>query len=128
MSLLFDTQLILWAASNDTRLPSGVRATLLADAEARWFSVVSLWEVAIKRSRYGQRFRFEAGPLRTGLLRSGSREIEVRASHVLAAAELPPLHGDPFDRMLVAQARVEGLTLLTTDRTLAGYGDPVVLA
>lgn len=65
--------------------------------------------------------------LRAGLLSNGYREIAVEGRHVLAVPALPAVHRDPFDRILIAQARVEGLALLTIDQALAAYGDPVVM-
>lgn len=127
MRLLIDTQILIWAATT-SRPVSDVARTLIEGAgEDRWFSLVSLWEVAIKRGRYGPRFPYETGPIRDGLLGNGYRELPLDSRHIVAVEALPPGHGDPFDRLLVAQARVEGLTLLTADRTLAGYGAPVRL-
>ena len=94
-------------------------------ANRLWFSVASLWEVAIKRALDRPDFRTEAGILRAGLLGAGYEELAVEGRHVGTLAALPPLHRDPFDRMLVAQARTEGLMLLTADRLVVAYGDGV---
>ncbi|MFQ6539399.1 MULTISPECIES: type II toxin-antitoxin system VapC family toxin [Aphanothece] len=120
--LLFDTQLLLWWAIEPKRLPAAV-ASLLADpAQPVVLSVVSLWEVAIKSSLGRADFQVEASALRLGLLGQGFRELPVRAEHALAVQHLPWIHRDPFDRLLVVQAQVEGLRLLSSDRTLVPYG------
>lgn len=124
MRLLVDTQLLIWTSSRSRRLSPAARDAIeLADTVA--FSVVSIWEVAIKRAKQGPSFDVVPDVLRDGLLRVGYHELPVTGAHSLAVTDLPPHHGDPFDRMLVAQARSEGLTLLTADRTLAGYGPSV---
>lgn len=126
MSILVDTQLLIWSATDSPRLGAKGREAL-ARAERRAFSVASLWEVAIKHAQGKPDFPYDAARLRGGLLRADYVEIAVLGHHALAVADLPPVHGDPFDRLLVAQARAEGLTLLTADRVLAGYGPPVRL-
>jgi PIN domain nuclease of toxin-antitoxin system len=124
--LLLDTQLLIWASSRSQRLSLAARDAIeLADTVA--FSVVSIWEVAIKRAKHRASFDVAPEELREGLLGSGYHELPIAGAHALEVPRLPPLHGDPFDRMLVAQARAEGLTLLTADRTLSAYGAPVQL-
>ncbi len=91
------------------------------------FSVVTLWEVAIKTGRGRDDFRIDAGILRRSLLDNGYAELLVAGAHAVALASLPPLHRDPFDRMLVAQAMVEGVTLVTGDRAVARYPGPIRL-
>ncbi|MCP9933483.1 type II toxin-antitoxin system VapC family toxin [Cyanobium sp. Candia 9D4] len=134
--LLLDTQLLLWWAIEPRRLPAGT-ASLLADpAQPLVFSVVSLWEVAIKSSQGRADFSVEATALRLGLLGQGFRELPVRAEHALAVQHLPWIHRDPyrcaedfvFDRLLVVQAQLEGLRLLSADRTLVAYGEHVQAA
>ncbi|MFT4258340.1 type II toxin-antitoxin system VapC family toxin [Microbacterium sp.] len=127
MRLLLDTHVLLWAAYAPQRL--AVRSVdLLSDAENDLlFSAASIWEVAIK-SALG-RGDFDADPhvLRRELRENGYIELPVDGAHAAAVTGLPPIHGDPFDRMLVAQARVEGITLLTADEKVAEYGPPVRL-
>lgn len=89
------------------------------------FSPVSLWEVVIKNALGRADFSVDPHLLRRGLLENDYRELPVDSRHVLAVAHLPSVHRDPFDRLLVAQAGVEGFVLLTTDTALAGYGGPV---
>lgn len=89
------------------------------------FSSASIWEVAVKTARGCESFRVDAAELRDGLLASGYREVAVTGEHAVAAGRPPPLHKDPFDRIMVAQARVERAALLTADAAMARYGGPV---
>jgi PIN domain nuclease of toxin-antitoxin system len=123
---LLDTQLLLWLAITPMHLPQQLHAALMDRRTPFLFSVVSLWEVAIKTSLGKSGFQVDAGQLREGLRRQGLLELAIDAAHCLAVQHLPWIHRDPFDRLLVAQARHNGLTLLTADRLLSGYGDPVI--
>ena len=107
------------------RLPPALGDALANPAEEPVYSVVSLWEVAIKRRLDRPDFRVQPTTLRKGLLAAGYRELPVRGDHALALDLLPPIHRDPFDRMLLAQAHVEGLTLVTADGLLARYPGPI---
>jgi PIN domain nuclease of toxin-antitoxin system len=89
------------------------------------FSAASLWEVAIKSGLGREDFKVDASVLRRGLIDNGYLELPIAGDHVVAVAALPPLHRDPFDRLLVAQAQVEGITLLTSDPLVAAYPGPV---
>ena len=124
MRLLVDTQLLIWSAEDEGRVSRTARDAI-AGAEELCFSVASLWEVAIKFALRRPSFTLHPHSLRDGLLAAGFEELPVEAHHALAVAALPPHHGDPFDRLLVAQARVESLILLTADRALSAYGPPV---
>ena len=125
MKLLLDTHLLLWAAGEPKRLPKNIR-TLLEDMDNELlFSVASLWEVAIKSGLGRKDFRVEARLLRRGLLDNGYSELPIVSDHVVAIESLPPIHKDPFDRILVAQAAVEGITLLTNDPVVAQYPGPI---
>lgn len=126
--LLLDTQLLLWWAIEPNRLPATIRSLVADPLQPLVLSVVSLWEVAIKSSLGRVDFQVEAAALRLGLLGQGFRELPVRAEHVLAVQHLPWIHRDPFDRLLVVQAQVEGFRLLSADRTLAAYGTHVQAA
>lgn len=127
MRLLIDTHLLLWAAGDPGRL-SGRARTLLDDpANELVFSAASLWEVAIKRGLGRDDFRVDARLLRRGLLDNGYGELPLTSQHAVAIDGLPPIHRDPFDRILVAQAMVEGITLLTADPVVAQYPGPVSL-
>ena len=125
MKLLLDTHLLLWAAGEPKRLPKNIR-TLLEDRDNELlFSAASLWEVAIKSGLGRKDFRVEARLLRRGLLDNGYIELPIVSDHVVATESLPPIHKDPFDRVLVAQATVEGITLLTNDPVVAQYPGPI---
>jgi PIN domain nuclease of toxin-antitoxin system len=123
--LLLDTHLLLWAAGPSPRLPTQARRMIDDRDNELLFSVVSLWEVAIKSARGRDDFQVDARLLRRTLLNNGYEELAVTGEHAVAVADLPPLHRDPFDRMLVAQSIVEGITLLTSDPRVAQYSAPV---
>ena len=125
MNLLLDTQLLVWTTMRSELLPKSAR-TIIADERNRLhFSVISLWEIAIKRGLKRPEFTVDPRVLRRALLDNGYAELTVTGVHALAIQELPPIHKDPFDRMLVAQALVEGITLMTVDALLAKYPCPV---
>lgn len=121
MTILADTHVLLWAAAQSGLLPNAARMLIEGAGEQRWFSVVNLWEVVIKRGLRRADFEVDPRRLRRGLLENGWRELPLSGEHVLAVEDLPPLHKDPFDRMLLAQAHVEGLLLLTSDELVARY-------
>jgi PIN domain nuclease of toxin-antitoxin system len=125
MKLLLDTHLLLWAAGDPDRLSAAARALIGAPENELWFSAASVWEIAIKRGLGREDFQVNPRLLRRGLLDNGYRELPVGSEHAVAIDSLPPLHKDPFDRLLVAQAMVEGITLLTADASVAQYPGPV---
>ena len=125
MKLLLDTQILLWAAGQPERLSKTARKLLNDPQNELVFSAASLWEVAIKSSLGREDFRVEPRLLRRGLLDNGYVELPITSQHAVSIDGLPPLHKDPFDRLLLSQALSEGITLLTTDSTLAGYPGPV---
>jgi len=121
--VLLDTQLLIWAGCAPQRLAPSLASELEDRRNHIRYSVASLWEVAIKASLEREDFQVDPSALRQGLLREGFQELPIQAEHVLALRDLPRIHRDPFDRLLVVQASQERLTLLTADRTLLGYGD-----
>lgn len=125
MNLLLDTHLLLWAASEPKRLSAKARALLLDPANHLVFSSASLWEISIKRGLDRADFNVDPRRLWRMLLVNGYRELPITCEHTIAVNDLPLLHKDPFDRILVAQACVEGLTLLTADKAVAKYGEGV---
>ena len=127
MSFLLDTHLILWTSFKSRSLSETARDLLGRNPAGSCFSVASLWEVAIKFALGRSDFRVDPRVLRRGLLDSGYVELPVMADHALATVSLPPIHKDPFDRLLVAQATVEGIVLLTADPILARYPGPIRL-
>jgi PIN domain nuclease of toxin-antitoxin system len=125
MKLLLDTHLLLWAAGQPAHLSARARALLKDPANQLIFSAASLWEIAIKCRLGRNDFRVAPRLLRRGLLDNGYGELPITSEHAVAIDGLPALHKDPFDRILVAQATVEGMTLLTSDPGVAQYRGPV---
>jgi PIN domain nuclease of toxin-antitoxin system len=125
VKLLLDTQLLLWAAGQPKRLSAAARKHLTNPKNELVFSAASIWEITIKNSLGREDFRVEPRLLRRGLLDNGYAELPVTSQHAVNIDSLPPLHKDPFDRLLLAQAITEGITLLTTDAQLARYHGPV---
>ena len=127
MKLLLDTHLLLWAAGQPNRLSATGRKLIGNPANDLLFSAASIWEIAIKRGLGRNDFQADLRLLRRGLLDNGYSELPILSDHVVAIGSLPPIHKDPFDRLLVAQATVEGITLLTADSVVAHYPGPVRL-
>lgn len=125
MKLLLDTHLLLWAAGQPIRLSDAARTLIDAPDNELFFSAASIWEVVIKRGLGRDDFQADARVLRRGLLDNGYSELPIGSEHAVAIDSLPPIHKDPFDRILVAQAQVEGITLLTIDPVVAKYPGPV---
>jgi PIN domain nuclease of toxin-antitoxin system len=125
MRLLVDTHLLLWAAARSRRLPKLARRLLEDSAHEVYFSAASLWEIVIKTTLRRAEFKVDVALLRSALAEMGFAELPVSGAHAERLASLPPIHKDPFDRMLVAQSLAEPLVLLTNDTLLARYGDTV---
>ncbi len=125
MKFLLDTRALLWAAGQPDRLPAKTRRLLGDPRNELVFSAASLWEIAIKKGLGRDDFQVDARLLRRGLLDNGYGELAVTSAHAVAIDGLPPIHKDPFDRLLVAQASVEGIILLTADPVMAQYPAPV---
>ena len=125
MKILLDTHLLLWAAGQPDRLSPEARKLIDNPANELLFSAASLWEVVIKRGLGRDDFKVDARVLRRGLLDNGYSELPVVSDHVVAIDSLPAIHKDPFDRVLIAQATVEGIALLTTDSLVAKYPGPI---
>jgi PIN domain nuclease of toxin-antitoxin system len=120
---LLDTNVLIWLSSEVSRLPATVLDILEATESVLYVSTVSFWELAIKQGlgKIDGAIRFD------GMVeRHGIRELTIHSGYTEALRELPMLHGDPFDRMLVAQAITEGMVLVTADRRLAGYSVAVL--
>ncbi len=125
MKLLLDTQLLLWAAGNSRRLTATARKLLNDPGNELCFSAASLWEITIKNSLGRRDFRVEPRVLRRGLLDNGYTELPITSQHAVSVEGLPDIHRDPFDRLLLAQALCEGITLVTSDALLATYPGPI---
>jgi PIN domain nuclease of toxin-antitoxin system len=126
MKLLLDTHLLLWAAGEPEKLSDKARTLIIDDSNDLYFSSASIWEIVIKKALGREDFRVDPGRLRKMLVVNGYIEVCIEADHALAVDALPQLHKDPFDRMLLAQARNGGLQLVTVDSQIIGYGDGVI--
>ncbi len=126
MRLLVDSQVLYWLLHFPEKVRSEARGTLADRANEVWYSAVTPWELAIKRAKGA--LRFDDAALLRGIAAFRLRELPISTRHGLAAAALPAHHRDPFDRLLVAQAQLESLTLVTADRTLPRYAVPVMEA
>jgi len=125
VKLLLDTHLLLWAAGRPERLPPAARR-LISDVENELlFSAASLWEIAIKRGLGREDFQVDPRLLRRGLLENGYADLPVTGEHAVALDGLPPIHKDPLDRILIAQAMAEGIALLTVEPLVARYPGPI---
>ncbi len=125
MKLLLDTHILLWAAGHPNRLTAETRSLLNDPQNDLLFSAASIWELVIKRGLGRTDFHVDIRMLRQGLLTSGYIELPITGSHAQSVELLPPLHKDPFDRILIAQAIAEGITLVTNDAQVAQYPGPV---
>lgn len=125
MKWLLDTHLLLWAAGQPDRLSGEARALIDSPGNELFFSAASIWEVVRKQGLGRKDFKADARLVRRGLLDNGYGKLPVGSEHAVAVECLPPIHRDPFDRILVAQAQVEGISLLTADPLVARYPGPV---
>lgn len=125
MNLLLDTQILLWAAGAPEKLSREAIAWLEDPENPLYFSSASIWEIVIKRNLERPDFQVDPHLFRRGLLENGYVELPITSSHTLAVAHLPPIHKDPFDRILIAQAEQEGFLLVTSDALVAQYQGPI---
>jgi PIN domain nuclease of toxin-antitoxin system len=127
MRLLLDTNVVLWALAGSARVPAAVRDAICDPANEVLVSVISAWEMAIKRSMGKLPVPADlASWLPQQLAHDGYALLDAKLQHVLAVERLPRHHGDPFDRLLIAQAQVEGLTIVTGDAMFDRYGVAVL--
>lgn len=127
MKLLLDTQLILWAAKDSDRLSLEARKMISDSGNELLFSPINIWEITIKNAL--ERPDFKANPrlIRRAMLDNSYLELPMHSEHAVTVDTLPAIHKDPFDRILIAQAKAEGILLLTADSLLEQYGEPVRL-
>ncbi len=122
--MLLDTQLLLWALARPSKLPAAARRRI--ESAEVFVSAASIWEIAVKSAR--GTLRADPREVVDALEPAGFSLLSISGEHAARIAELPPLHADPFDRLLIAQALVEPMILLTNDVALYGYGELVVIA
>jgi PIN domain nuclease of toxin-antitoxin system len=125
MKFLLDTHFVLWVALDHPRMNQKARAILSDPRNDFAFSVSSIWEIAIKRGLKRSDFLYDSQEIRRHFIEHGYRELPILGPHAVAVQNLPPIHKDPFDRILIAQAMVEGITLLTADPVMAQYSGPI---
>ena len=126
MNLLLDTHVALWALVDSPRLSAQARSRILHPRASVWVSVASLWEIAIKYTLGRGEMPISSAQALHHFRQSGYRILAVEAEHATAVEQLPALHQDPFDRLLVAQALTEPMQLLTHDATVAQYSPNIV--
>ena len=127
MKYLLDTHLLLWAASGSSRLSKITKELLIDEQNECWFSAGSIWEIIIKNGLGRHDFHVEPSVFRRALLDHGYLEVPIKSEHTIMVSNLPPIHKDPFDRILVAQALIEGCILLTNDAVLKQYPGSIQL-
>ena len=125
MIILLDTHLLLWAAYEPEQLSRDAMSIIEDHSNTLVFSAASIWEVAIKSALARDDFDVNVRVFRRALLEAQYQELQITGAHTAEVADLPAHHKDPFDRLLVAQARVEGVSLITSDSIVAQYGQPV---
>ena len=132
MNILLDTHILIWALNEDPRLPEKARELILDENNAVYYSSVSIWEISIKHAVHPENVAFTGKELSQYCQEAGFLQVEMRDRHVYALESLKreenaPVHADPFDRMLIAQAKAENLTFLTHDALLPFYGEKCVV-
>lgn len=125
MRFLLDTHIVLWSALEPWKLTKRAETLLANPANEFAFSVVNLWEIAIKLTSKRPNLVVDPHKLRRELIALEFDEFQVTADHTLATMALPLLHSDPFDRLLIAQAMTENCTLLTADKAVSCYPGPI---
>jgi len=127
VKLLLDTHILLWSAGQPDKLSDKARSLLLDASNTLFFSAASIWEIVIKRGLGRDDFKVDPQRLRKQLVINGYEEIAVSSDHAIAVDILASLHKDPFDRILIAQARSEGMLLMTSDILISQYGDGIIV-
>lgn len=127
MRVLVDTHMLVWLSAATERLPGRARAIIEDPANEIFFSAASIWELTVKHALGKAEIPIHPRILYNALAENDFPEIAMTSLHGLTAGSLPPIHKDPFDRMLIAQSMIEGCLLLTSDKMLARYDAPVQL-
>jgi PIN domain nuclease of toxin-antitoxin system len=125
MNILLDTHIILWLASSPNELSKEAQQLIEDRSNDLFFSPANLWEIAIKSSLQKEHFNVDTRILRRNLLDNDYHELPITSAHIVFIQSLPSLHKDPFDRILIAQATIEGIKLLTSDTLVAQYPGPI---
>jgi PIN domain nuclease of toxin-antitoxin system len=125
MKYLLDTHFAIWILLDHPNIKREARSILSNPENLFAFSASSIWEIAIKRGLQRRDFLYDPRVIRRQLMEDGYEELPILGHHVVAVDSLPAIHRDPFDRLLIAQAMVEGITLLTADATIAQYPGPI---
>ena len=128
MKLLLDTHVLLWAANSPAKLTKNTRILLTKLENELLFSAVSLWEITIKNQLGRDDFHVDPRLFRRALLDNGYSELSITSEHAITVDILPPIHHDPFDRLLIAQSIIEEVTLVTADAMIARYPGSIVCA
>ena len=126
MKLLLDTHIVLWAAGQPEKLSESARTLLKSPENVLFFSAANIWEIVIKLGLGREDFKVDPRRLRKMLIVHGYTELPITAEHAITVETLPLLHKDPFDRLLLAQARTEGMMLLTVDASVSQYQESVL--
>ena len=128
MQLLLDTHVLIWIVTGDDRLTEQVRALVEDESNVCYFSPVSIAEIALKHQKHPEVVKFDGPAAKQAFIATGCRELEMKSDHVVAISDMQPFHHDPIDRMLLAQAKSEGIKIVSHDRQFPQYGDFVIKA
>jgi PIN domain nuclease of toxin-antitoxin system len=126
LNLLLDTHVALWAITDNPRLPQNARNLILSPKATVWISVVSVWEISIKHSLGRGDMPVSGQDALRYFQTSGYRILSIEPEHAIAIEDLAAHHQDPFDRLLIAQALVEPMRLITHDANVALYSDTII--
>ncbi len=127
MKYLVDTHILIWAVANTQMLSSSAKSILSDGTSDFFFSAASIWEIALKCVKHPDVMPLSAADARREFLAAGFKELTVDSDAAVATSALPNIHGDPFDRLLIAQSRVHGMKFLTHDHLIEPYGENVVM-
>ena len=126
MKYLLDTHVLLWAVTGDVKLSQKARRIIEDLDNELLFSAASIWEIAIKSTLIRADFQIDSSLMRRSLLDNGYSELVITGKHAAETQYLPDIHKDPFDRILIAQSRAEGITLLSADEKVIQYGHTIL--